>query len=250
MTPLPAALFVASEPSWTGLGLVALLGALLALDDTALAQTWFSQPLPAALLTGLVLGDPVTGLAVGLPVQIVLAGNLPVGQSFTGDPATATVGVVGAAVLAEQAQLPALQHGSAGLPLLGWLLLAVALLSIAGQYAIQAERRGNTAWMLLGHRTLRDGDLGRISRLQQRCLLVTAVRGAVSAVAFLLLVLWIWIPQFALLPPRATVACGLLALLLPGLGLGTLVEQYGLRRSAPWLAAGLVAAALAAAVGA
>ena len=50
-----AAFFVASEPSWTGLGLVAVLGGLLALDETALAQTWFSQPLPAALLTGLVL---------------------------------------------------------------------------------------------------------------------------------------------------------------------------------------------------
>ena len=67
--------------------------------------------------------------------------------------------------------------------------------------------------------------------------------------AFLLLVLWVWIPLFALLPQRVTMACGLLALLLPGLGVGTLVEQYGLRRSGPWLAGGLAVAALAAVIG-
>jgi len=250
VTPLLAAMVVASEPSWSGIAVVALLGGLLALDDTAFAQTWFSQPLPAALLTGLALGDPVTGLAVGLPLQIVLVGNLPVGQTFTGDATTATVAVVGAAVLAEEAQLPALQHGSPGLPMLGWLLLAVALLSLAGQHAVQAERRANTAWMLQGHRTLRDGDLGRISRLHLRCLAVTAVRGAVSAVAALLLVLWVWIPQFEALPARVIAACGLLALLLPGLGLGALVEQYGMRRSAPWLGCGLAVAVLWAMVGA
>ncbi len=104
---------------WAGLATVGLLGALLALDDTAYAQTWFSLPLPAALLTGLALGDPLTGLALGLPLQLVLAGNLPVGQSFTGDPTVATVATVGAAVLDGQAHAPALGGGGLGLPVLG-----------------------------------------------------------------------------------------------------------------------------------
>ncbi len=60
----------------------------------------------------------------------------------------------------------------------------------------------------------------------------------------MLLVRYLWLPVFAHLPARAAAACGLLAVLLPGLGLGTLVEQYGLRRSAPWLAAGLAVAGL------
>ncbi len=102
--------------------------------------------------------------------------------------------------------------------------------------------------MLLGHRTLRDGDLGRISRLHRRCLAVTALRGGVSSAAFLLLVLWIWLPLFGHLPARASAAAGLLAVLLPGLGLGTLIGQYGVRRSARWVALGLATAALWAAV--
>lgn len=246
---LPAAAVTAlADPTWVGFAAVALLGGLLTLDDTAYAQTWFSQPLPAALLAGWVLGDPWTGLALGLPLQIVLAANIPVGQGFTGDPTAATVATTGATVLADRAQEPVLLHASPGLPLLGWLLLGVALLSIAGQWAVQTERRGNTAWMLLGHRTLRDGSLGRISRLHRRCLAVTALRGVVTTAASMLLILILWLPAFAYLPPRAAAACGLLAVLLPGLGLGALVEQYGLRRSGPWLAIGLAVAGLLAVV--
>lgn len=239
MTPVVAAL-AAGDPAGAGFAVAVLLGALLALDDTAFAQTWFSQPLPAALLTGAVLGDPAAGLALGLPLQLVLAGNLPVGQSFTGDATTATVAVTGAAVLG------GVEFGTAAaaLPAAGWLLPAVALLSFAGQHVVKLERRGNTAWMLQGHRTLRDGDLARIGRLHLRCLAVTAARGAAATAAALLLVQLLWLPLLPYLPPRVLVACGLLPVLVPALALGALLEQYGPRRAAPWLAVGLAAAVL------
>ena len=38
----------------------------------------------------------MTGLAVGLPLQLILVANLPVGQTFTGDPTSATVAAVAA----------------------------------------------------------------------------------------------------------------------------------------------------------
>ena len=66
-------------PAWWALPALAALAGILALDETAIAQTWFGQPLAAGVLTGFVVGDPVTGLAIALPLQIGLAGNLPVG---------------------------------------------------------------------------------------------------------------------------------------------------------------------------
>ena len=85
-------------------------------------------------------------------------------------------------------------------------------------------------------------ELERIGRLHLRCLAVTALRGAAASVGGALLVLWTWLPQFPHLPARAVEACGLLAILLPGLGLGALIERYGARRSFPWVAVGAVVA--------
>lgn len=221
---------------------VALLGGWLVLDDTSWSQTWFSQPLPAGLLTGLAAGDPLTGLAIGLPLQLVLVGNLPVGQSFVGDPTVAVVGAVSAAILSGHNLRSALVTGEFGLPLLGWLILGAALLSLAGHFPVQAERRAHVVLMLQGHRTLRDGDLSRISRLHRRCLALTFLRGALGAVLATLLLARLWIPLLAMLPERIQAASGILAVLLPGLGLGTAIERYGFVRGLPWFALGLAVA--------
>ncbi len=239
MTLLPAVL-VAGELSTSSALLLGLLAAFLVLDETSLAQTWFGQPLVAGLLTGLFCGDPLTGLAVGLPVQIVLAGNLPVGQTFTGDQAGGMVAVVGATILRGNSLVPALSAGAVpNLGLLGWLILAVGLLSTAGHFIVQAERRANTLWMLEGHRTMRDGSLGRIERLQVRCLGTTFTRGFLLGIIYLLLIHRIWIPLYEHLPHHVHLALGLLPMLLTGLGIGTMIDRYGLKRSWHWVLGGL-----------
>ncbi len=71
------AVALVTDSSLFSLAALGLLAACLAVDDVSWAQTWFSQPLVAALLTGFFCGNPLTGLAIGLPLQLVLAGNLP-----------------------------------------------------------------------------------------------------------------------------------------------------------------------------
>ena len=234
-------MIVAGELTTSSTLLLGLLAAFLTLDETSLSQTWFGQPLVVGVLTGLFCGDPLTGLAVGLPVQIVLAGNLPVGQTFTGDPSGAMVAVVGATILRGETLLPALgaQTGP-NLGLLGWLILAVGLLSAGGHFVVQAERRANTLWMLEGHRTLRDGALGRMERLQVRCLGTTFTRGFLLGIIYLLVIHRLWIPLYEHLPRHFHLAMGLLPMLLTGLGIGTMVDRYGLKRSWHWVLGGLV----------
>lgn len=230
-----------SDPTWLSLLILGGLAGLLALDDTALAQTWFGQPLPAAVLTGYLCGDPLTGLAVGLPLQLVLAGNLPIGQTFTGDSTSATIAGVAGTILAGN-HLPQVMVGNpAGTwQLLGWVILGAGLLSLLGHFLIQAERRLNGIWMLEGLRSLRDGRLGRIERLHIRCLLTTFLRGFASGILFIMIMLRVWIPLFAHLSPTLQTALGTLPLLLPGLGVGTMIDRYGLKTSWPWVAAGMV----------
>jgi mannose/fructose/N-acetylgalactosamine-specific phosphotransferase system component IIC len=225
---------------WSLVAWLALLAGCLALDETALAQTWLSQPLPAAILAGLVCGEPMAGLAVGLPLQLALTMNLPVGQTVTGDAAGAAVAAVGGAVVA--GRLPAALAGGAGDPALtGWLLLGAALISLTGHPLIQAERRLHLVWMLQGGRTLRDGRLGRIVRIQGLCVLATFVRGALFGAAATLVVAGVWIPAYDALPPSLSPALAWLPWLAGALGLGAVFERYGLSRKWRWVAAGAAA---------
>lgn len=221
---------------WAVVGWLSLLAGALALDDTAVAQTGLSQPLPAALLAGLACGDAGAGLAVGVPLQLALTMNLPVGQSVTGDMSTAAVAVVGGSVLS--GRVPALLGSGGGeLALTGWLLLGAALISLAGHPLVQAERRLHQVWMIEGHRTLRDGRLERIENLHARCLLATFVRGALLGVAATVAVAGLWLPALAALPAGAAPALTWLPWLAAALGLGAVLERYGV--ASRWRLVGL-----------
>ncbi len=240
---LGAAAAAGLAPTWALVGPLALLAAWLALDETALAQTWLSQPLPAGLLAGLVAGEPAAGLAVGLPLQLVTLSNLPVGQVFAGDRATAVVAAVGAAVLGGRRLEPLGAPAEAGEPgLLGWMLAAAALVSLAGNLAVRAERRIHFAWMLAGHRTLRDGRLERFDRLQARCLALTAMRGLLLCPFWIVVLVWLWLPILPRLPARLAAAFDLLPWLALPLGIAAMIDLHGWRAGWKWLTAGAAAA--------
>lgn len=244
--PLAAALAPAAAGAgsgeWALVGWLALLAGCLAMDETALAQTWLSQPLPAALLAGLVCGHPAAGLAVGLPLQLALTMNLPVGQTITGDAAGAAVAAVGAVTWRGLSPAPlGASVGSGDSALAGWLLLGAALVCLAGHPLVQAERRLHLVWMLRGRRTLRDGWLRRVETIHGLCLVATFVRGALFGAAALLLLGRLWLPAFAELPAPMGPVLALLPWLAAALGLGAVLERYGVSRHLRWVAAGLAA---------
>ena len=233
------ALIPAAEPTWTAFLVLGLLGGLLALDETALAQTWFSQPLPAGLLTGALCGDPLTGLAIGLPVQLILAGNIPVGQTFTGDAVAPMVAAVGAVSLSGLRLSPALSGaGSDLLPLIGWTIVGIGIFSSAGHFTVQLERRVHSLWMREGHRTLRDGRLHRVERIHIRCLVATFLRGVLVTIVLLIVLRRVWLPLFEHLPGLLHGALAMMPLLLPGLAVGNLIDRFGLRAGWLWISTG------------
>ncbi len=236
---LPA--LASPDPVWSAMALTALLGGALCLDESAVVQSWLSQPLPAALLTGLVWGRPDLGLALGVPLQLILAANLPVGQSFVGDAVTATVAVTGAAAKL-QPDRTGFGPGFLDAVLWGWLLLGVLLLSLAGHWLITAERAAFGLWMHEGRLSLRDGDMRRLESLHRRCLTLTFLRGAVLSVLFLLLVQEAWLTLLRVAGPFCGRWVAWLPLLLCGAGLGSLWERFNSRRAWVWVAAGMLLA--------
>ncbi|HEY3295830.1 MAG TPA: PTS sugar transporter subunit IIC [bacterium] len=60
---------------------VALAGAFVYLDTTAVAQFMISQPLIACPLWGLLVGRPEVGLFFGVAFQLIWLGSLPIGAA-------------------------------------------------------------------------------------------------------------------------------------------------------------------------
>ena len=236
------------EAPWLVWAALALLGAWLAADENSLVQTWFSQPLPAALLAGLICGDPAATVLPGLLMQLLVLGNLPVGGSFSLDPSSAAVGTAGGAVLAGWRPvgdpLAAVSWTGASAEATGGLVAMFLVASLLAGRLVHLERRIRMRWMLDGYRSVRDGDVARLERLHGRCLAVTAARGA--AVTLLLAV--IIAAAAPLVPDRLPAAVreplGLLPLMAPGLAAASLIERFGPRRAWPLVLAGAAAGLL------
>jgi mannose/fructose/N-acetylgalactosamine-specific phosphotransferase system component IIC len=226
---LPAA----SWQVWLGLSLV---GAWLAADDTSVGQTWFGQPLPAAVLAGLVLGDPAALLLPGMLLQLVVMGNLPVGASFRLDEGPATVGVLSGALLAgwqpPARPLAAAAWTGAGAEQLGWLVFLAVAASLLGGWGVHGERRRRLAWMLDGYRSVRDGDLGRLEGLHRRSLVATLLRGALATLVWLVVSAWLWqLGALGRLPGFLRGGLELLPLVIPALAVASVIERFGPRRA-------------------
>jgi mannose/fructose/N-acetylgalactosamine-specific phosphotransferase system component IIC len=238
---------------WLGWFGLALLGGFLALDETAFAQTWLAQPLPAALAAGLVLGDPGAALLPGVLMQLLVLANLPVGATASLDATSATVGVVGGALLAgwRPEGLAALAAGldpgraaTAGAWPLGLALLLMALASWAAGRLVTAERGTHLVWKLRAYRLLRDGSFDVAESLHRRALRLTVMRGAATTLAVAMLVAAGWRPLVAIMPDLLRDALALAPLLAAPLAVGALGDRFGLPRAAPLLAAGVVAGLL------
>lgn len=76
---------------------IGLLGGALALDATSVGQFMISRPLVAGTITGWLLGDTVSGLAVGAILELYLLVSFPSGGARFPDGTVATVVAVATA---------------------------------------------------------------------------------------------------------------------------------------------------------
>lgn len=118
---------------------LAVLGGLLALDQTSLGQFMLARPLVSASLAGWILGDPAAGLAAGALLEILFLPSFPVGGARF--PEGGPAGVVAAVAAVEGADAAT----GAGLALgvgLG------AVWSVAGGWSVTLLRRVNERLVL------------------------------------------------------------------------------------------------------
>ncbi|MDH4347515.1 MAG: PTS sugar transporter subunit IIC [Gemmatimonadota bacterium] len=151
-------------------GVLALVawGTVVGLDLTTFAQVLLSRPLVAATGAGLLLGEPMVGVQVGLVLELFALDVLPVGASRYPDYGPAAIGAVA---------LMAGRHGETG----AWLGLAIGYGlagALLGGASLSLLRLLNTRWARRASAGLAAGDQRLVRRLQWRGIMTDLARGA------------------------------------------------------------------------
>lgn len=131
---------------------------LSGLDRTAALQLMLSRPVVAAPLTGWLLGEPSTGLQVGLLVELLWLGRLPLGAAIPPDDTQVAVGSTFLGVTMGRAL------GLAGLEFTLLAVLVCLPLGKVGQLFDQGARHWNRRLTLAAERALEKGDVSRAER--------------------------------------------------------------------------------------
>jgi PTS system mannose-specific IIC component len=138
--------------------LAGLVAVMTGLDRVALVQAMISRPLVAGPLTGWLLGNPMAGLEIGMLLELLWLGRMPVGAAIPPDD---TQVAVGATVLALTIG-PLL--GLKGMPFDLLAVLVAIPLGKFGQVFDRLARHANDRLAVSGGRALMDGRLRELER--------------------------------------------------------------------------------------
>ena len=215
----------------------ALIVGALGLDQTAVAQMLFSQPLVGGVILGWSAGNPGSGLIAGAFFQFLCLTDLPIGTSVPPD--TALAGLIGVATFLSLGHPP----GWGDQALLGLLATGFLPVAILARILDVRVRRVNRLWLSITKKLLEDGRVRLAQAAANGGLLFFFLRSFIVALVPLCAVaLW----KGAGLEPAAGAApaFALFARCVPLLGLAALLSQ---RQRPGWpltLAAGLAAGIL------
>ena len=141
-------------------------GTVVGLDLASMLQGLFSRPLVAGAVAGVILNDPMTGLRIGVTLELFALDVLPVGASRYPDYGAATIAAVAAGA------------GESWTAALGPAVLLGLVLAHLGGWTIVVHRRV-TAWALArAEHALDRGEPGVASRVHLVGLTSDLVRSA------------------------------------------------------------------------
>jgi mannose PTS system EIIC component len=203
-------------------GVVALV---CGLDRVAILQILVSRPIVAAPLAGLLLGEPLIGLQVGVMVELLWLARLPVGAAVPPDDTQVAIAATVLSIALGR-QIEAL---SVELMLLS-LLVALPVGKI-GQYFEHHARNYNSILPVQTDQALQDGLIGRAQVLHLRGILSFAASSLLTYLTIvicglvLIPMIWPWL-QITL-----SYSAGLLQLALPLVGVAVILGTINVSRA-------------------
>lgn len=207
-------------PYLLGAGMAILLG----LDRTAVLQIMISRPLVAGPLVGLLLGDAMTGLTIGMLLELLWLCRMPVGASIPHDDTQVTIGATTLAIA-----LSGTAGKGIGLTLCA-LLVALPLGKI-GQVVERTVRSRNQRLPAAAQQTLQHGGLPAIERLHLLGLANFALGALTTYIAIVLIGHWLIITGGSYFLDLLTKQAIWIKLALILVGVATLLQALNVRRA-------------------
>jgi mannose/fructose/N-acetylgalactosamine-specific phosphotransferase system component IIC len=216
---------------------VAIVGGVLAVDHRSSLKLMISQPICGGLITGYVLGAPAEGFLVGSLMQIMFLGLINIrGKSAPDLPVGGVVAAAFYILLSAESGGDYLLKGN----VLFWSLLAGILVAGLGQYLYSIWGKSSSGLTKAAFGYVREGKLRRASIIHISILLVHFVYGALL---ILLLLPAGTVALSALVELTSPVEGGALAALsviLPFIGVGSIMRLYRSRSQMFWFIAGFL----------
>lgn len=220
---------------------VGFAGGVLTLDKVAVLQSLVSRPLPTALITGALLGEPTLGLMAGVYMELIWLSRQPVGGVVVPDEMLAALSAVAAA-----SALP--PSWSQGARAAAGVLFALPY-GLIGRRLDLLARKWNSPLLERAREGLKAGDERAVGKAQARGaanFFIAGLTGSLLA-AFTAGPGAGWVVSHA--GPNLRGAMEVMAVLLPIIGAGALLGSMNGRKPKMLFAAGLLAAFLAAKAG-
>ena len=131
---------------------IALLGGVLGLDVVSFPQAMISRPLAAATITGILIGQPASGLLIGATLELIALETLPFGASRY--PEWGSASVVGGAIFASNPSHPAGAMTCA--------IVAALATTWVGGWTMVKLRQANAVWAGQRREALEAGSRGAV----------------------------------------------------------------------------------------
>lgn len=216
---------------------VSILGGILAVFYRSSLRVMISQPICSGLIVGLLLGSAQEGFLAGSVFQMIFLG-LP---AIRGEhlPDITLGGVAAASIYILTLRQPGCGEGAVGVVFAGSILSGI-LVSAAGRYFYVAWGRWSGALAERVLEMIKNGDLRSASAVHLSMLLVHLVFGAALVAGAVLagrgLITYITLHSGSM--PAGALAS--IHLLLPSMGIGSLLRLYHTKSQLFWFAAGFL----------
>jgi mannose/fructose/N-acetylgalactosamine-specific phosphotransferase system component IIC len=211
---------------------VSLAVGFLGLDSTAAFQTMISRPLVTGFVTGFLLGDMVTGLAIGCLIELIWVGLVPVGSvvvpEFGLGAAVASAGTI--FFMREN------QFGVSVEAVSVWMLLLGLVFAYLGGLVEIAVRRFHAVLARWVDGRLEKGDESSLAKAVVFSLILIFAKGFVLSLLGLVFFIPVISQSLSHLPVGILTGLGWAYWFLLMLGLVVIVDLYWERQYLPYLA--------------